>query len=44
MFDDDNLCFVNDAITTHCIKNKYMFQCTDDINAVFHAAFIKNES
>ena len=27
-----------------CIKNMYMSQRTDDVNAVFNAAFIKNES
>ena len=48
-FDDIGLCFVNNAIKTDCIKNKYMFQCMDDINAVFNtavfnAAFTKNSS
>ena len=44
IFVDGGLCFVNDAIKTDYIETKYMFQFTDDINAVFNAAFIENES
>ena len=44
IFVDIDLCFVHDAIKTDCIKNKYLFECTDDINAVFNAAFITNQS
>ena len=36
-------CFVNDAFKTDCIKNMYMFQCTDDINAVLKTAFTKDD-
>ena len=39
--DDIGSTFVNDAFKTDYIKNKYMFQCTDDINAVLNATFTK---
>ena len=39
-FVDIGYCFVNNAIKTDCVKNKYMFQCTDDVNVVFNTAFI----
>ena len=38
------LSFVNDAFKTDCIKNKYIFQCTDDIIAVLNTTFTKDES
>ena len=43
-FGDAGSSFANDAFKTECIKNKCMFQCTNDVNAVLNTTFTKHES